>query len=123
MPKTQKYNFCTLNFYDSYMVAVINKGIHLAPVENLVLIDAASDFYGDKPFVYITHRKHSYSVDPIVFVKTAKIKNLLGVAVVADVPVSKGNAEIEKLFYNKPYEIFSTLDDAIMWAKQLVTNG
>jgi hypothetical protein len=123
MPKTQKYNFCTLNFYDNYMVAVINKDIHLAPVENLVLIDAANDYYKDKPFVYITHRKHSYSVDPIVFVKTAKIKNLLGIAVVANVPVSKGNAEIEKLFYNKPYEIFNALEDAIAWAKQLVKNG
>ncbi len=123
MLKTQKYDFCTLNFYDSYMIAVVNKGIHLAPAENQVLIDAANAFYRDKPFVYITHRKHSYSVDPIVFVKTAKMKNLLGVAVVADVPVSKGNAEIEKLFYNKPYEIFSVLDEAVEWAKQLIQNG
>jgi hypothetical protein len=123
MPKIQKYNFCTLNFYESYMVAVVNKDVHLAPVENQVLIDAANDFYGIKPFVYITHRKYSYSVDPIVFIKTAKMKSLLGVAVVADVPVSKGNAEIEKLFYNKPYEIFSVLEDAIEWAKQLVKNG
>jgi hypothetical protein len=123
MPKIQKYNFCTLNFYESYMVAVVNKDVHLAPVENQVLIDAANDFYGNNPFVYITHRKYSYSVDPIVFIKTAKMKSLLGVAVVADVPVSKGNAEIEKLFYNKPYEIFSVLEDAIEWAKQLVKNG
>ena len=105
------------------MIAVVHKGIHLAPAENQVLIDAANTFYGEKSFVYITHRKHSYSVDPVIFVKTAKMKNLLGVAVVADVPVSKGNAEIEKLFYNKPYEIFSALDDAIKWAKQLIQNG
>lgn len=104
------------------MVAVINKGIHLSPAENQILIDSANSYYGHKPFVYITHRKHSYSVDPIVFIKTAKMKNLLGVAVVADVPVSKGNAEIEKLFYKKPYEIFSDLNDAILWAKQILSD-
>ena len=50
----------------------------------------------------------------------AQIKNLIGFAVVADVPVAKANAEVEKLFLNKPFEIFQSLDKAITWANNIL---
>ncbi len=120
MPKILTYDFCTLRFYSNYMIAEINEE-HLTPNKNQVLIDSAKTHYVNNPFVYITYRKYSYSVDPVVFIKTSKISNLLGIAVVTATPASKsGNTKIEKLFYNKPYEIFSTLDDAIEWAQQIL---
>ncbi|WP_347926234.1 hypothetical protein [Pontimicrobium sp. SW4] len=122
MLKSLKYSFCTIDVYNDYVISRINEGFHLTPDKNKILEDIANDYFIDKPFVYITHRKHSYSVDPSIYLQTSKVKNLIGFAVVAEAPLSKGNAEIEKLFLNKPFEIFSDLDDAIKWAKSLVSN-
>jgi hypothetical protein len=123
MPKILKYDFCVMEIYDDYLIAIMNKDIHLTPDRNQILVDIANTHFANKPFVYITHRKYSYSVDPSIYTKTSKIPNLSGFAVVAEVPVSKSNAEIERLFLNKPFEIFSKLDDAIEWANQLIQNG
>ena len=122
MPKTLKYPFCTIEVYDNYVISCINEGFHLTPDKNKVLEDISSEYFSDKPFVYISYRKNSYSVDPSIYLQTSKIKNLYGMAVVAKVPLAKGNAQIEKLFLNKPFEIFSSLDEAKSWVKIILNN-
>lgn len=93
----------------------MNKGIHLTRDKNKILEDIANEYFYDKAFVYITHRKYSYSVDPSIYLKTSEIINLVGFAVVAQAPLAKGNAEVEKLFLEKPFEIFSSFEDAKLW--------
>ncbi len=73
-----------------------------------------------RPFVYITNRINSYSVDPQIYFETSKIKNLAGFAVVSKKYKAKSNAEIEKMFFSKPFEIFGDLDSAKKWATQLL---
>ena len=122
MIKSLKYPFCTIDVYDDFVVSRINVRFHLTPDKNKILEDIANQYFYKKPFVYITHRKYSYSVDPSIYLQTSKINNLIGMAVVAKVPLAKGNAQIEKLFINKPFEIFEDLDEAIDWAKSLTAN-
>jgi len=122
MSKTKKYSFCTIKIYDDYVVATMNKGIHLTPDKNKILEDIANEYFYDKAFVYITHRKYSYSVDPSIYLKTSDIINLAGFAVVAQVPLAKGNAQVEKLFLDKPFEIFSSLDEAKTWVQSILNN-
>jgi flavodoxin len=112
-----------MELHDNYVVVLMNQGIHLTPDKNQVLVDIANSHFKNKAFVYITHRIHSYSVDPSIYLQTSKIKNLAGFAVVAEAPLAKGNAEVEKLFFStKPFEIFSTLKAAKEWAKTLLNN-
>ncbi|MEZ4797820.1 MAG: hypothetical protein R2785_11705 [Flavobacteriaceae bacterium] len=121
MPKkTLKYPFCTIEVYDNYVISCINEGFHLTPDKNKILEDIANEYFYDRPFVYITYRKFSYSVDPSIYLQTSKIFNLAGFAVVAKAPLAKGNAEIEKLFLDKPFEIFTSLNDAKSWAKTIL---
>jgi len=120
MLKSLKYPFCTIDIYSNYVISRINEGFHLTPDKNRVLEEIANDYFKDKPFVYITHRINSYSVDPSIYLQTSKVKNLAGMAVVAEAPLSKGNAEVEKLFLKKPFEIFTDLNDAIEWVKSLI---
>lgn len=122
MPKSLSYIFCNVDVYDHYMIVVMKPGVHLTPNHNKILEEIVNTHYYDRPFVYLTHRIHSYSVDPAIYFETAKIENLAGFGVIAEVPVSGGNAEIEKLFMNKPFEIFSDLEIAITWAKHLIAN-
>lgn len=120
MPKNVIIDFAKIAIHDRFMIVEVNTGVHLNPDHHDVLEEVAKLYFKDDPFIYITHRKNSYSVDPIIYKKTSQLKSLVGFAVVVDVPVSKANAEIEKLFLNKPFEIFQSLDNAIVWAKKVL---
>ena len=115
-----KFDFCEMHIYDFYVVVIINEGVTLTPAHNQTLINIVDTYYKNKKFVYITHRLHSYSVDPAIYFETSKIKNLAGFAVVSNDYKAKSNAEVEKLFLSKPFEIFSTLEDAISWANSIL---
>lgn len=122
MKKSLTFDFGEVTIHNNYLIVVVSAGEHLTPNHNTILVNIVNDYFYDKPFVYLTHRKYSYSVDPAIYLETSKIENLAGFAVIAEVPVSKGNAQIEKLFLNKPFEIFDSLDDALIWAKNIVEN-
>jgi len=116
-----KLKFCTLKFYNNYVISVINEGEHVDNKINKKLIDIINAHY-KTPYVYITHRVHSYSVDPHIYSTTTSVKNLVGFAVVSNDYISKNNAKIERLFFGKPFEVFTELNDAIIWAEDLVKN-
>jgi hypothetical protein len=120
MPKNVIIDFAKIAIHDRFMIVEVNKGEHLTPQHHEMLEEVSNIYFKNEPYIYITHRKNSYSVDPIIYKKTSQLKNLLGFAVVAKVPVAKANAEVEKLFLNKPFEIFQSLDDAISWAKHIL---
>lgn len=120
MRDTLTLEFCHVSIFDNYIVVVMNEGVNLSPSDNYILLDIANDYFKDKPFVYITHRINSYSVDPQIYYETAKIKNLKGFAVVSSDYKAKRNAEVEKMFFSKPFGIFSELNQAYKWADERV---
>lgn len=120
MPKNVIIDFAKIAIHNHFMIVEVNKGEHLTPNHHKIFEEVAKKYFESNPFIYITHRINSYSVDPIIYKKTSQIKNLIGFAVVADVPVAKANAEVEKLFLNKPFEIFQSLDKAITWANNIL---
>ncbi len=122
MTDVVKYDFCTMYIYDHYMIVVINEGITLTPEHNNVLLNIVDTYYRNRPFVYITHRINSYSVDPAIYRETSKINNLAGFCVVSSDYKAKRNAEIEKLFLNKPFEIFDSMEEATTWASQVIAD-
>lgn len=120
MPEVITFDFCEITLYENYLVVVMNEGINLTPDHNQVLAELSESHYNGRPFVYITNRVNSYSVDPKIYFETAKIQNLKGFAVVSKNYKAKSNAEIEKMFFNKPFEIFSTLEDAVNWVEDIL---
>lgn len=109
-----------MTIYNNYVVTVMKEGITVTPNYNDDLIDVTKTYFLNKPFVYITHRVNSYAVDPKIYFETSKIENLKGFAVVSQDYKKKENAQIEKLFFKKPFETFTTLEEAFAWADQLV---
>lgn len=114
------YDFGEIELYDHYLITVMNRGITVIPEYNNTLIALAKTHFKDKPFVYITHRKNSYAVDPSIYKLTTKIENLVGFAVVSDRPIATKTVPVEKLFFEKPFELFTTLEEGIAWANTLV---
>lgn len=115
-----KFDFCEMHIYDFYMIVIINEGVTVLPKHNEVLRNVVDTYYHNKGFVYITHRINSYAVDPSTYFQTSLIDNLKGFAVVSNDYKAKSNAEIEKLFLDKPFEIFNDLKDAIIWAEKIL---
>jgi hypothetical protein len=120
MEKTLTYDFCEMTIHTNYVIVVMKEGVDITPEHNHVLVDVTNQYFKNTPFVYITHRINSYSVNPKIYFETAKIKNLRGFAVVSKDYKAKVNAEIEKMFFSKPFEIFGDLDEAKQWAEALV---
>ncbi len=119
---TDKLNldFCSVIIHDNYMVVEMDSGVHITVKDNATLIDIVDTYFKNKPFVYITNRVNSYSVDPAIYKETSKITNLVGLCVVSKNFMAKSTAEIEKLFFDRAFEIFDTLPEAIVWAKKIL---
>jgi hypothetical protein len=120
MKTTLKLPLGTFYIYDNYIIVEIAEGITIATKHNKILEDIAEKYFASKDFVYITNRVNSYAVNPAVYKKTSKIKNLVGFAIVASNYIALRNADIEKLFLNKPFESFTELSEAIKWAEAIV---
>lgn len=108
-----------VSIYDNYIIVVMREGVTVNVEKNKILIELAANHFPNKPFVYITNRKNSYAVNPAIYFETKKIKNLIGFAVVSKKEMAANNALIEKLFFDKPFEVFNNLDAAITWANAL----
>lgn len=113
-------DFCDVHIYENYMVVTVNSGVTITVSHNKILADIANTYFNNKQFIYITHRVNSYSVDIAVYKEVAKINNLAGFSVVSKNFMAKSTAQIEKLFLDKPFEIFDTLPEAITWAQNIL---
>lgn len=120
MEKILNFRFGQMTIYNNYVVTIMKEGITVTPDYNQDLVRVTNTYFKNKPFVYITHRINSYAVDPKIYIETSKIINLKGFAVVSEDFKARVNAQIEKLFFNKPYETFSSLEEAFAWANHLV---
>lgn len=118
MSKIINLDFGTVELYDSFAVGVMNEGISLKSEENKYLLNVFENSYHDKNFGFISNRIHSYSVDPTVYKETSGLKNLVAIAVVMSNPAQHLSVEIEKMFYNKPFEYFDNLEDAKKWIQK-----
>lgn len=119
MAVVKKKIYGELTFHDHYMVAVMNEGVTISIDLNSELYEIARAYFKDKNFVYITHRKNSYSVDPNIYFETSKIKNLIGFAIVLGDSVKIDNTDFESIFISIPFKSFTSLEKATIWADKL----
>lgn len=117
------YEYGTIACYDNYLVVVMNQGITVKPEYNADLVDLAENYFKGRPFGYITHRKNSYAVDPSVYRETSKIENLVAFAVVSTKEITAQTVKVEKMFLEKPFQLFAELDEAIAWVSEKVENA
>ena len=112
-------DFCIFKFYDNYVISTINEDVNLTVEKSNLMVKIAIDYFGKKPFVYITNRINNYTVDPEVYKKISKLDCLAGFVVVSNSKGSIKNALFEKIFLDKPFQIFNNLDDAVLWAEDI----
>lgn len=107
--------------FDNFLVNQIKEGVTIIPDHNEKLREVLDKHFANKKVVYISNRHFNYAVDPLTYLETSKIHNLVAIAIVAKTEMSKSNAKLESMFYKKNFEIFETLSEAMAWVqKQLV---
>lgn len=110
----------TVKIHKNYLIVEMNEGETITEISNNILLDIVDAYYPTNPFVYISNRINSYAVNPVVYTLTSNIPNLVGFSIVSSNNLSLNNAQIEKLFANKPFEVFTDLKRAINWAETKV---
>ncbi len=118
-PTRIEIDICSIQVFKSYSVVNIREGATVKPGDEAIFKKLIAEFYGDHPFVYISHRINSYAVDPIIYKAVSKIENLLGYAVVDEKSKMYSSAQVEKLFYDKAFEMFDDLEEAKIWALKM----
>lgn len=111
-------------YYPNYIVGKFNEGVHVTKKNAAEPIQLAQEIYGeDKPVVYISHRVHSYSMDPVGYQEVSEMfPNFKGFAIVSKNKYRRMIAKLEKLFIKKPIAVFYDMDKAFEWADTLVNN-
>ncbi|GAA4322955.1 hypothetical protein GCM10023115_51340 [Pontixanthobacter gangjinensis] len=106
--------------HDQILIAKLDEGVLFDTESNQKLLDLGAEIFKGEDYGYISHRIHSYAVDPMVYRKSAEVKNLKAIAVVSENEITRRNAnEVEKKFYkdNNCFEVFKTLEEAVEWIK------
>jgi hypothetical protein len=103
--------------FDNFLVNQIKQGVTVTPEHNQQLRDVLDKHFGNKKVVYISNRYYNYAVDPLTYLETSKIHNLVAMAIVADTTIAKSNAALESMFYKKKFEVFETLSEAMAWVQ------
>ncbi|NAS30408.1 hypothetical protein GTQ40_05450 [Flavobacteriaceae bacterium R38] len=118
MNKNIRLDFASIKLCENFAIGVMDEGIELKTDNNKFLLNTLKKEYKDQFFGFISNRINSYSVDPIVYKETSELENLIAIAVVMSNPMQKLSIEVEKLFYNRPFEYFDNIEDARTWIKQ-----
>ena len=106
--------------FDDYIINQMREGSTITKQKNSKLKKLIDTHFQDKPVVCISNRIFSYSVDPMTYIETSKIQNLLAIAIVTDNKLNQKNAVYESEFYTNPFKVFDNVSDAIIWARQII---
>lgn len=123
MPQPQKnleLEFTVLDFFRDHVISTPREGAVLEKKHVSDLVEVCSDYYEGKDFVYLSCRVNDYNVNPTIYLDLETVKNLKGIAVVSKKPTSLNMAEFEKNFCKIPFEVFTSLEPALQWTKDLL---
>lgn len=110
--------FAYLLLKEHCFIATINEGVTIRMSEHLKFLEVIKTHFKNNPFVYIANRKHSYSVDVMLYPIVQSIPNLLGEAIVTHNDHDLYTFE-HHFFDKKPFKKFQVLQDAIDWGNSL----
>lgn len=116
------FGFAKFWFFPNFLVGEFAEGVHVTRENSLGPIEVLKRVYGTStPFVYISNRKNSYSMDPMGYKDIVDMfPNLMGMAIVSDNKYRRMIATLEKMFIKKPIGVFHRLEDAYEWAGQQI---
>ncbi len=111
--------FAKFQFYDKYVIATVEEGVILGKKEMAKFHEVFMNYYGDRPFGYISNRKHDYTINPMYYKEIEKYD--LGIVAIATLCYSKESYEMAlfaEQFFSWPHAAYYNLDDCISFILQ-----
>jgi hypothetical protein len=119
--QTHELEIGTFRFYEDVVIGQIRQGKQISLDDVLPLFALAWEHYQDKPLVYISDRKYSYSLDPTMHFETKKLLPFVaGYAWVVYNPIRERVARLEQRFLDLPTAVFRSMDPALEWAWKIL---
>jgi len=112
--------YATVYFYGNITVVEVNEGVTISFKTGISLLLKSLTLLGTKPFIIISNRINSYSVNPTDYKYLERVPSLRGIAIVYHTESSKKAATLEAAFFNKPFELFDNIIDAYTWGEKLL---
>jgi len=106
----------TISVHKRVAIIEIAEGTSISYVNGHQTLKRLLSVIGDKPWVYISNRVNSYSLDPNDYTHLNQISTLKGIGVIQYEKSIKTALELEKMFIKNPFKTFDDLDSAIEWA-------
>jgi hypothetical protein len=110
-----------IQVFDDYMVSIFEEGTTLTLERAYQIIGISEIHFRNKKFGYISLRKNSYAIDPVIYTYLRGLENLKAFAIVSKKEIDMHNFKIEKMFYKKNMEFFIEYENAVAWIKKRVT--
>ncbi|WP_350286982.1 STAS/SEC14 domain-containing protein [uncultured Croceitalea sp.] len=108
----------TVQVYDNYIVSAFEEGATVTLERAYQIIGISEIHFRGKDFGYISLRKNSYAIDPIIYTYLRGLENLKAFAIVSKKEIDMHNFKIEKMFYKNQMEFFIEYENAIKWIKK-----
>lgn len=108
----------TVQVYDNYIVSTFEEGATVTLERAYQIIGISEIHFRGKDFGYISLRKNSYAIDPIIYTYLRGLENLKALAIVSKKEIDMHNFKIEKMFYKNQMEFFIEYENAIKWIKK-----
>lgn len=112
--------YATVYFYGNLVILEANEGVSFSIKTGISLLIKAIAYLGSKPVVLISNRVNSYSVIPTDYKYLEHVPTLKGIAVVYHSEDTKAAATLEANFFKKPFRLFSDIQGACLWARELL---
>lgn len=121
--KYYDFEFCEVFVFDEFLINQVREGVVIEPHHNDHLNAVVQEHFSGKNMIYVSNRVKSYSVNPLIYVEVERIPNVLAIAIIPKTALMRRNAEYEQGFYDKPYEIFDNLSEAIAWVHTILAKN
>ncbi len=111
-----------ITIYLNIIVCEFKEGVHINFENTAFPIQIIQMTVGDKkPIVYISHRRNSYSWNPIRYGEVIDLfPNLIAFGIVAENKRRRTIAELEQHFIKVPIKLFTNIEDAFLWASEII---
>ncbi|TYP72154.1 hypothetical protein [Aquimarina intermedia] len=119
------YDFGNYYLFETFVIGEVNEDVvYTWKHHGKKVVEELSHIYDNngKNLVYITNRVNAYSVVPSDWINFFRLSySLRAYAVVSNNPTTLFNSALEKLFMRSRMKKFKSLEEAIVWAKNLAS--
>lgn len=113
-----KTDYGTMECYHNYLVFNLTSVVITSVIAKEILV-FANNYYGQKPYVFISNRAFSSDIDPKAY-ESIDHEVMVGIAIVSEMIAVKNDAVQEQLLYKGAFSFFKTVEQAVGWAKTVV---